>query len=331
MRQDLYVESVVRKVVSYLAEVLESQAANIEEHLQVANKTGYRAYLERFSWDHAKYPTRQSLRDLVEHIVKEVNNIESELKTKSQDYTSLKNSLQSFERQQTGSLINRELDGIVNKKHFAAQGSEYFETVVVVVPNSLTSDWEKTYETIIPDKIVPRSSEKIFADNDHTLYTCTLFASQSDVFKVKCREKKFIVRNYTYDEKQMAKTKERQKELEQKKDRQHRNLLPWLKIQFGETFSSWLHIKALRLFVESVLRFGLPVNFTSALLCPKPKSAKKLRDLLSREFDKSENRVSAEDVELSRQLGFQTEEFYPYVYYNLKVDFAAQVAPSSFK
>lgn len=32
-------------------------------------------------------------------------------------------------------------------------------------------------------------------------------------------------------------------------------LLRWLKVNFSEAFIAWIHIKALRVFVESVLRF----------------------------------------------------------------------------
>ena len=31
----------------------------------------------------------------------------------------------------------------------------------------------------------------------------------------------------------------------------------------------WMHVKILRLFVESVLRYGLPVDFSAALVQPK--------------------------------------------------------------
>ena len=29
----------------------------------------------------------------------------------------------------------------------------------------------------------------------------------------------------------------------------------WLKVNFSQAFSSWIHLKALRVFVESVLRY----------------------------------------------------------------------------
>lgn len=42
-------------------------------------------------------------------------------------------------------------------------------------------------------------------------------------------------------------------------------LLRWLKVNFSEAFIAWIHIKALRVFVESVLRC---VDETPALGCP---------------------------------------------------------------
>lgn len=55
----------------------------------------------------------------------------------------------------------------------------------------------------------------------------------------------------------------------------------WLKVNFSECFCAWVHVKALRVFVESVLRYGLPVNFQAILIHPNKKSQKKLRDVLN--------------------------------------------------
>ena len=38
-------------------------------------------------------------------------------------------------------------------------------------------------------------------------------------------------------------------------------LIRWLKGNFSEAFVNWIHVKALRLFTESVLRYGLPATF----------------------------------------------------------------------
>jgi V-type H+-transporting ATPase subunit C len=42
------------------------------------------------------------------------------------------------------------------------------------------------------------------------------------------------------------------------------------KAAFADIFQAWTHLKALRIFVESVLRYGLPPDFISAVIkvCP---------------------------------------------------------------
>lgn len=65
------------------------------------------------------------------------------------------------------------------------------------------------------------------------------------------------------------------------KKKQFGPLVRWLKVNFSECFCAWIHVKALRVFVESVLRYGLPVNFQAILLRPHKKSTKRLRDVLN--------------------------------------------------
>lgn len=57
-------------------------------------------YLTRFQWDMAKYPIKQSLRNIGDIISKQVGQIESDLKTKSAAYNNLKGNLQSLEKKQ---------------------------------------------------------------------------------------------------------------------------------------------------------------------------------------------------------------------------------------
>eukprot|EP01138_Halocafeteria_seosinensis_P007678 gb/GECG01007846.1/.p1 GENE.gb/GECG01007846.1/~~gb/GECG01007846.1/.p1 ORF type:complete len:134 (+),score=21.68 gb/GECG01007846.1/:1-402(+) len=46
--------------------------------------------------------------------------------------------------------------------------------------------------------------------------------------------------------------------------------------KFGEIFSIWMHVKAIRLFVEAVLRYGIPTDYTYAIVTPKKGYEKKL-------------------------------------------------------
>ncbi len=55
----------------------------------------------------------------------------------------------------------------------------------------------------------------------------------------------------------MANEREKIRELETERQKLYANLVRWLKINFGEVFSASIHIKALRVFVESVLRYKI--------------------------------------------------------------------------
>lgn len=44
----------------------------------------------------------------------------------------------------------------------------------------------------------------IIQDNDFALYTVTLFKKVADEFKLHAREKKFVVRDFTYNEEELA-------------------------------------------------------------------------------------------------------------------------------
>lgn len=52
--------------------------------------------------------------------------------------------------------------------------------------------------------IVPRSSQLITQDQDFGLFNVTLFKKVADEFKLHAREKKFVVREFTYNEEELA-------------------------------------------------------------------------------------------------------------------------------
>ncbi|XP_046517271.1 V-type proton ATPase subunit C 2 isoform X1 [Equus quagga] len=94
-------------------------------------------------------------------------------------------------------------------------------------------------------------------------------------------------------------------------------LLRWLKVNFSEAFIAWIHIKALRVFVESVLRYGLPVNFQAVLLQPKKSSTKRLREVLNSVFRHLDQVAAASILDASVEIpGLQlsNQDYFPYVY-----------------
>ena len=59
------------------------------------------AYLQRFQWDMAKFPIKQSLKAIADQISKQMSQIEGDLKNKATAYNSIKGNLQNLERKAT--------------------------------------------------------------------------------------------------------------------------------------------------------------------------------------------------------------------------------------
>jgi len=325
---DSFVEQITRKVANYLGDVLEDQRDKLGENL-LANGVDLATYLTQFRWDMAKYPIKQSLKNLSDIISKQVSQIETDLKTKAAAYNSLKSNLQSIEKKQVGSLVTRNVADLVKKEHFVLD-SEYLVTLLVVVPLSNINDWNNKYEKLT-DMIVPRSSQLIYQDNDHALLSVSCFHKVVDEFKQKARENKFLVRDFTYDEEQLKSGKNELTKLHTDKKKQFGPLVRWLKVNFGESFTAWIHVKALRVFVESVLRFGLPVNFQGMVMLPQKKQIKKLRETLNDLYfhlDSAGGIGGGEELP-SGLAGFGQGEYYPYVYYKMTIDMVGSGASLS--
>lgn len=319
---DTYVEQVTRKVATYLGEVLEDQRDKLHENL-LANNSDLPSYITQFQWDMAKYPIKQSLRNIADIISKQVGQIDADLKTKSTTYNNLKGSLQNLEKKQTGSLLTRNLADLVKKEHFILD-SEYLTTLLVIVPKANFHDWYSGYEKLT-NMIVPRSTQLITQDADYGLFTITLFKKVIDEFKLHAREKKFIVRDFIYNEEDLAAGKNEITKLVTDKKKQFGPLVRWLKVNFSECFCAWIHVKALRVFVESVLRYGLPVNFQAILLHPHKKCARRLRDVLNQLYAHLDSSATSstqgnqDSVDIPG-LGFGQNDYFPYVYYKINVD-----------
>uniref|UniRef100_A0A8U8AN14 V-type proton ATPase subunit C n=1 Tax=Geospiza parvula TaxID=87175 RepID=A0A8U8AN14_GEOPR len=145
-------------------------------------------------------------------------------------------------------------------------------------------------------------------------YLITLLVVQ---MSFNCR---FMVREFYYDEKELKCEKEELMKLASDKKQQYGPLLRWLKVNFSEAFVAWIHVKALRVFVESVLRYGLPVNFQAMLLQPNRKSVKRLRDVLNLVFKHLDEVAAASIMDPGMDIpGLQlsNQEYYPYVYFKI--------------
>lgn len=97
--------------------------------------------------------------------------------------------------------------------------------------------------------------------------TCKLRTIQCDP------PRSFTVREYTAEASGDGNNEEQRRKLQSDKKALEEKLASWCRQNFAEAFIAWIHLKAIRLFVESVLRYGLPINIRGIVmqvrvLCP---------------------------------------------------------------
>jgi len=309
---DLFVEGVTRKIARQVFDVVrDSEATNTVSLMLSVHGANLHDYLTRFEWDERKYPARTPLRDLTNQISVEVSRLEEELRTRSSEYQTISGNLAASERKEAGSLLVRQLGDIAQKAELL--NTEYIATLLVVVPKNALSEWNLTYERLC-DHVVPRSAVQLSEDQELVLFSVKLFRRFVDDFKNAAREKRFTVRDYSADPAADGATEEQRRKLYADKKALEERLASWCRQNFAEAFIAWIHLKAIRLFVESVLRYGLPINIRGIAMHVKKGNEKRLRDVLGQMYKNLGGQM------MGSEEASGDEEFYPYVSLALNLD-----------
>jgi V-type H+-transporting ATPase subunit C len=163
-----------------------------------------------------------------------------------------------------GNLASKSLVNVVNPKDLI-RDSEYLDTHLLAVPNMAVKDFLKSYEELTP-MVVPRSASKLAEDDEFTLYAVTTFKKHSTDFVHKCREKRWTPRDYKYKEGGKEEEAKEADQLSRDAQRQWGEALRLGRTGYSESAMIWVHVLALRVFVETVLRYGLPLDFVCGIV-----------------------------------------------------------------
>ncbi len=96
---------------------------------------------------------------------------------------------------------------MVHRSDFADPTSEFLETLLVAVPKNSAKQWLSTYERLAPF-VVPRSSRQLAKDEEYALFNVTLFKRHREEFLQKCRENKYTVRDFEWQDELVEKQRE---------------------------------------------------------------------------------------------------------------------------
>jgi len=228
-------------------------------------------------------------------------------------------------------------------------GDDNFESVIESVGSDLVGyggpDWSRhpaqlgtavKYGSLVDrhrkrgSPVVPGSVKLVKEDSDSLLYTVTILKSQyepgyfegeeftpgnkidfeEEIAKA-CRDKRFVVRKFVYDPSQASKSAMALEQLKVEVDGMRSGLTRWCKTHYGEAFVAWMHIKVIRVFVESVLRYGLPVDFTAVLYKVASGKEAELTEALDAALGLEANKDDAPDTEGDEYHDFVLLKFEP--------------------
>lgn len=146
---------------------------------------------------------------------------------------------------------------------------------------------EGNRESVKGSPVIPGSAFRLHTEGDNHLYGITILKGHSeagyydgdefvagkyvdylDQVKHVFREKRFPLREFVFDASKAGGLETQLEHAKWELQQIHAAILRWCKAHYGEVFSGWMHLKVIRVFVESILRYGLPADFTAVILEP---------------------------------------------------------------
>ncbi|KAI1269198.1 vacuolar ATP synthase subunit C [Xylariaceae sp. FL1019] len=325
-------EALVAKVGDSLKTLYDGDESKAADQKMVNDKPTDQ-YIRNFAWNKVRYRADKPVGELVSNLQKELVTIDNDVKGKLNQYNQTKTNLTTLERKQTGNLTTKSLTSIIDPSALV-QDSEYLETHLIAVPSNLKKDFIKTYETL-SERVVPRSATELAKDDEFILYGVTTFKKNSADFQQKCREQKWTPRQYKYIEGGKEEEKRELERVAREEKKVWGEALRITRTGYSEVVMVWAHTMALRVFVESVLRYGLPLDFVSALVATNNKLVKKVKSSLDSSYSylggnavgrDKRGRITKDDASLSSDMaaagvGGQGEgnEYTAYVYYEFEL------------
>ncbi|CCF57392.1 hypothetical protein KAFR_0C04010 [Kazachstania africana CBS 2517] len=321
---DGQLQASISKIIETLSSLHESNT-NYFKTIPI-NNVPLPEYLENFHWDTRKFKLDKSIKELIGLISNESFQLDSDVKASYANYNNAKTNLIAAERKKTGDLSVRSLHDIVSENDFVLN-SEHLTTILVAVPKNLQKTFEQSYEKLTQN-VVPGSATILSRDSEYLLYNVHLFKKNLQDFINQAREKKFIPREFNYSEKLIDDLKREHDSAASLENSLRIQLVRLSKTAYVDIFINWFHIKALRIFVESVLRYGLPPHFNTKIIAVPPKFLNKCKAELIDAFGflggsaftkNKKGKINEKDTSLHQYASLVDTEYDPFVIYLIKL------------
>lgn len=314
LKFDAQVDSIVHRLERQFLEIEPNAVFKVKSQRQ---EKDFVDYLKGWQWDEAKYPKSRSISDNLTLLMSVVNKLDEEARNKTAQYNDFKSQKGNVSKKDAALLTGLDLVDVLTPAVVSCKGDEtddfiythHLTTVAVLISRGMEKDFLKCYESLAPT-VVPQSAKcfKSLTDKEgNSVWRVVVFSSDADNFKRACRERRFVPRDFEFSVDGYKKLMEQRSQLEDSVKRQHDLVKGLYQAAWSDAMVAWVHIKAMRVFVESVLRFGMPPKFASYVVSPKANATVAARKTLASVLGKGQSHSDKKDD------GEGDEEYFPYV------------------
>ncbi|ORC92645.1 vacuolar ATP synthase subunit c [Trypanosoma theileri] len=306
-------EGTVEKLIGLMEEVSQKPRSVVTAlRINQTQEMTPAGYIKNFLWNSAQFDTKEKVQTLIEKLSQISSSTEERVRVMLTEYNDTRNKLNAASKKNQGNLSVkpiRELVASYNEQHHCFVDTEMLITLFVAVPLPLQKEWVETYWSL-NEFVCPQSNRVVAEDKEYVLNSIVAFRKAMDDIKMACRKKRCIVRDVEgVDDLSVAEMKE----LTQKAEKERKTLYTVLWQQYSVCYVAWVHVKALRVFVESLLKYGLPPRCISVVLQVDAKKEGEIRKKIAQLYP---NLITPLANEPSTDVGALQYEF-PYV--SLKV------------
>lgn len=306
--------------------VLEKQILELspKQELHVTMKAGtlnINEAISEFSWDESKYPkNNKTISEIMNKINEKYSETRKTIKAKSDDYSNSQNEIKMKQKGKSEALtlMKQDYRDLVSRSKSEMKTSDYLCTMLCFVPTGSEKYFLENYFKIADGFVVPYSALRIDRGEDEkvALYRVVVMKNVKDDFKNQCQGQ-LRVACREYDEEELSKKPAEEREIEilanQIKDKKA-NLIRIAISGFSEVYYALLHLKYLRLYVESCLKYTTGDYYSVVVFTPKEREQKLVSAMIKTFNDTKEQGWYGTKEELK-----ETEDFYPFILVKLNV------------
>ncbi len=246
-------------------------------------------YLETYEWDSQQWDEMEGLVRLGQLLGSAAEQADKDMHRYAKAYGDHMARIAFAEKGRSGTLATAPLEPVLTAQLMQSCGlsdnladTEFLQTVMVVVPKAAAESFQAEYEGIdavsVPvtdasgaqvgstSPIVPRSAVHVMTERDYSLFAITILRKFYDSVVTAAKKHRWVVRSVDWSAAGASDTAEQL-------SRMHADASSALQLwsvaahrTFASLLSIQVHLKVLQAFVDAVLSYGLPAQYSYCLL-----------------------------------------------------------------